>query len=83
MAKLRVYELAKELGLGSKALILELEKLGVEVRSHMSSLDEDAAKLVRDSLKADKEEKGEQEKIRVTEGLTVGQLSEKIGVKPN
>jgi translation initiation factor IF-2 len=83
MAKLRVYELAKELGLESKELIRELEKLGVEVRSHMSSLDEDTAKLVRDSLKADKEEKGEQEKIRVTEGLTVGQLSEKIGVKPN
>ena len=83
MAKLRVYELAKELGLESKELIRKLEKLGVEVRSHMSSLDEDTAKLVRDSLKADKEEKGEQEKIRVAEGLTVGQLSEKIGVKPN
>ncbi len=82
-AKLRVYELAKELGLGSKELILELEKLGVEVRSHMSSIDEDTAKLARDSLKADKEEKKEQEKIRVTEGLTIGQLSEKIGVKPN
>ena len=82
-AKLRVYELAKELGLESKKLILEMEKLGVEVRSHMSSIDEDTAKLARDSLKADKEEKKEQDKIRVTEGLTVGQLSEKIGVKPN
>ncbi|MBA4423929.1 MAG: hypothetical protein C0390_12665, partial [Syntrophus sp. (in: bacteria)] len=40
MSKKRVYELAKELGLENKELIARLEKIGIAVRSHSSSLDD-------------------------------------------
>ena len=35
---IRVYELAKELGLANKALIEHIEKIGIKVKSHSSSL---------------------------------------------
>lgn len=41
MSKIRVYELAKELNIGSKELIeLLIEKLNVEVKNHMSVLED-------------------------------------------
>ncbi|WP_251390003.1 translation initiation factor IF-2 [Mediterraneibacter agrestimuris] len=40
MAKMRVYELAKELGMDNQALLEVLEKKKIEVKSHMSSLEE-------------------------------------------
>ncbi|MDA8124188.1 MAG: translation initiation factor IF-2 [Deltaproteobacteria bacterium] len=40
MTKKRVYELAKELGLENKELITRLEKIGIAVRSHSSTLED-------------------------------------------
>ena len=40
MSKKRVYELAKELGLENKELITRLEKIGIAVKSHSSTLDD-------------------------------------------
>lgn len=40
MAKKRIYELAKELGLDSKAVLDKAKSLGFDVKSHMSSLTE-------------------------------------------
>src|SRR5712664_2524833 len=46
MAKMRVHQLAKELGLASKDAVDMLTKLGVDVRNHASTIeDADAAKL--------------------------------------
>jgi len=46
LGKLRVYELAKKLNVGSKDIIAELTKLGIEVKSHSSSIeDKDAEKI--------------------------------------
>ena len=39
MAKLRVYELAQDLGIENKELLERLEKVGIEVKNHMSSLE--------------------------------------------
>lgn len=84
MAKVRVYELAKNMGLESKELLKQLHELGVEVRSHMSALDEETAKLVLETVKEEKkEEKEERKKLEVREGITVGELAGEIGVKPN
>ncbi len=47
MAKIRVYELAKELGLESKQLISFLSRLGVEVKNHMSTLEDDEISKVK------------------------------------
>jgi len=48
----RVYELARTLGRSSKDLMHELQKQGIELKSHMSSIDEETAELVAELLKA-------------------------------
>jgi translation initiation factor IF-2 len=47
---MRVYELAKKLGLENKALLTELKKMGVSVSSHSSALDEDIAQKLLDKF---------------------------------
>ncbi len=49
MSKIRVYELARELGIENKELIARLEKLGIAVKSHSSTLEEsDVARVKRE-----------------------------------
>ncbi|HVE92074.1 MAG TPA: translation initiation factor IF-2 [Actinomycetota bacterium] len=43
MSKRRVYELAKELGVPSKELVERLKSMGVDVKSHSSTVDDDVA----------------------------------------
>ena len=50
MSKIRIYQLAKRLDMSSKDLITELEELGIQVKNHMSALDEDDEKLVMDLM---------------------------------
>lgn len=47
MAKVRVYELARELGEESKEVLARAQELGLEVKTASSGLDEEAAALVR------------------------------------
>ncbi|MBZ5714419.1 translation initiation factor IF-2 [Nannocystis pusilla] len=47
MAKIRVYELAKELGKDNKVMENLIRGLGVEIKGVMSTLDDDQAELVR------------------------------------
>src|SRR5262245_24616730 len=44
MGKRRVHEIAKELGIESKDLIKKLHDIGVDVKSHSSTVDEDDLK---------------------------------------
>ena len=50
MAKIKVHELAKELELQSKDILSFLQEKGIEAKAAQSSLEEDAAALVRKSL---------------------------------
>ncbi len=50
MAKVRVYELARDLGQESKDVLERAKDLGIEVKTASSGLDEDAAALVRVSF---------------------------------
>ncbi len=57
MSKKRVYELARELGIENKELIARLEKLGITVKSHSSTLeDADVGRLQRDMLSGEPHE---------------------------
>ena len=47
MAKVRVYELAKELDVSNKELLAQLDALGIEAKSHSSSISEEDAEKVR------------------------------------
>ena len=48
MAKVRVYELAKELNLESKKLVEKLQAGGMDVKNYMSTLDEQAVQQARE-----------------------------------
>ena len=50
MAKPRVHEVAKELGLTSKEVLAHLEKIGNPVKSHSSTIDEAVADRIRSEL---------------------------------
>jgi len=50
MAKIRVHELAKELGIQSKEMVDTLQKLGLDVKNHMSTMEDSQAVWVRKRL---------------------------------
>nr|MBU1328753.1 translation initiation factor IF-2 [Candidatus Omnitrophota bacterium] len=52
---IRVHQLAKELGITSKELMDKLNNLKIDVKGHMSSLEDDTAFLVKEELKPKKE----------------------------
>src|SRR5512138_2400025 len=53
-AQMRVYEIAKEVGIPNKDLIAKIRALGLEVNNHMSSLDPDDVARVKRSLEKEK-----------------------------
>ncbi|MGB9693330.1 MAG: translation initiation factor IF-2 N-terminal domain-containing protein, partial [Fervidobacterium sp.] len=59
MARLRVYELAKQLDMDTKELLHELEELGIEVKSHMSFIDEETVNILLDIYKQTLDEEEE------------------------
>ncbi len=48
MSNKRVYELARDIGITSKVLMEELRSQGIEVKSHMSTLDAETSELIID-----------------------------------
>ncbi len=60
MAKMRVHELAKELGMENKELIDILKTKNIEVKNHMSTLEEDVAEKIRKEAAGKKPQQGQQ-----------------------
>jgi translation initiation factor IF-2 len=50
MAKIRVYELAKDLNMTNRALLNKMKELKIEVKSHMSSLEDSDVRAIKRSL---------------------------------
>ena len=50
MAKIRVHEIAKELGKSSKEMVDILQKMGLDVKNHMSTVEDSQASWVRKQL---------------------------------
>lgn len=48
MSKLRVYQLATELNISSKELMDKMEELGMDVKSHMSTIEDEEATVLLD-----------------------------------
>lgn len=62
MSKVRVYELAKELEISSKDLInILLEEFSIEVKNHMSAIDEEDAELIKEFFSEKNENKSNDE----------------------
>ena len=66
MAKIRVYELARELSLTNKALMEKLSGFDITVASHMSSLDDDAVRRIKAALFGKKESALEETRVKPT-----------------
>jgi translation initiation factor IF-2 len=66
MAKKRVHELAKELGLENKDLIAHLERLGITVKSHASTLEDNEIERVKEDLQATSPRQIVEERIKNT-----------------
>ena len=52
MAKIKVYELAQEIGVKSAEILTILKNKGIEVKSHMSVLEDRQIDEVKNTLKA-------------------------------
>lgn len=95
MGKVRVSALAKELDLGTRELLKILKDLGVPAKTASSSIDEDAAKIVKDVVKPPikeapkvveikKEEIAPVKKPAIsieTEDISVKELAEKLQIR--
>ena len=82
MAKIRVYELAKELEISSKELITLLEEeFSVEVKNHMSAIEDEDAGLIKELLSGkEKSEKTKEEDDEI-ETTAKNQIKESINNK--
>ncbi len=79
MSNTRVYTLAKELGLESKEFVKELEKEGIKVKSHMSTVDDETAELIMTLFKVEERSPNKEETSIVKEETAV--VKEEVKVK--
>src|SRR5215470_16239971 len=64
--KVRVYEMAKDVGLSNKDLVDKIRGLGIEVKNHMSALEPDDVARVRRALDKERQENTVVERIQPT-----------------
>ncbi|MCG8419940.1 MAG: translation initiation factor IF-2 [Proteobacteria bacterium] len=62
-AKMRVYEIARELKVSNKELISKIRAIGLEVNNHMSSLDADDVSRLKRSMERDRLSKTETKRL--------------------
>ncbi len=95
MSKIRVYKLAKELGISNKELIEELHGLGIDATNHMSSLSDEERAMVVELLSPETDLNSERDvendnydnidmkKVKVGNTLSVSELAEILEDQPN
>jgi translation initiation factor IF-2 len=82
--KRRVYEVAKDMGMSSEALVHILKSLSVEVKSHMSSVSDEVIEQVRSKLAREKEAvKEEEARKREKAVLAAKAEAERRGAPPS
>ena len=50
MGKMKLYDLAKELNLASKELLKIAGEIGIKVKSHLSSIEDDEVEKIRNKV---------------------------------
>ena len=66
MGKLKVYELAKEMNLSNTEMLEKLNKMGIEAKSHLSTLEEsDVSKIKGNVSKKSVKEDKKQEQVHI------------------
>ncbi len=64
MAKIRVYQLAKEIGLSNADLVEKLKSLGFDIKNHMSTLSESETEQIRSEVSQKEEIKIDEVRIK-------------------
>lgn len=80
---MRIYELAKQLGLKSQELIEKLKQLNFPVKSHMSVIDEETAEIIKHEIEDLRKKEIEQNVVEVEFPITVKDLAVKLNKKPS
>ncbi len=80
---MRIYVLAKELGMDSKELIEKLKELNFPVKSHMSSVDKETAEIIKHEIEELKRKEIESNVIEVDFPISVKDLAVKLNKKPS
>ena len=62
LGKTKIYDIAKELDLTSKEVIKIAQKLKIEAKSHLSAIDDEDAKKIKESARDKKTKKETSEK---------------------
>ncbi len=71
LGKIKIHELAKKIGLTSKEILEKATKLGIDVKNHMSSVEDDTAIKIQESFKkTSKSEKESKSSTKSTEKQT-------------
>ncbi|MFA6940468.1 MAG: translation initiation factor IF-2 [Clostridiaceae bacterium] len=82
MSKIRIYELSKELGVTSKYLIeLLAEQFNIEVKNHMSMIEDEEAQLIKELLAEEEEKKEEVVVVDKYEELAEEEIKKSIKLK--
>jgi translation initiation factor IF-2 len=66
MAKIRIYELARDLNMENKALLEKIREMEIPVKSHMSSLDDEIVTGIKRRILGVKEKEIEETRIKPT-----------------
>ena len=82
MGKIKIYEIAKKLNLASKDVIEMAQKMNIEVKSHLSAINEEEAKKLESKLSNNVEQKEskKQEKGKANKGKMENKKEEKAPV---
>ncbi|MFH1767998.1 MAG: translation initiation factor IF-2 N-terminal domain-containing protein, partial [Candidatus Omnitrophota bacterium] len=80
---MRIYELAKEIGMDSKELLERLKKLNFPVKNHMSSVDPATAEIIKHEIDDIQRKEIEINVIEVNFPISVKDLSVKLSKKPS
>jgi translation initiation factor IF-2 len=75
VVKVRLYEVAKDLGLTNKDLIEKVRALGIDVKNHMSNLETEDVNRVRRSLDKDRQANMIEERMPGTNGTVIRRRS--------
>jgi translation initiation factor IF-2 len=84
MPKVRVYEIAKQLNIGNKELLDIIADLGINVKNHMSMLEDEETKIIMEMFAKEEKEEADtienENEVLEDEVITI-QLPVKVTVK--
>ena len=80
---MRVHELAKELGFGSKDFVVKLKDMGIAVKGYMSGIDDETVELVRHEFEEKKDEEIKGNVLEIDFPITVKDFAVKVKKKPS